>query len=164
LFSAAAGTTAAPPGLLYNVPPLTAATMTPITDAMTTDLATLAGAVARVAGASIIFIAAPEQAIPIAFWSPDFTYPVLTSKALPKGTIIAVASNALVSGFDAVPEIVAARDASLVMDTAPGAIGTTTQSTIGLFQSDRVSLKMRMPVAYALRSSSAIAWMQNTTW
>jgi hypothetical protein len=164
LFSATAGTADAPPGLLNGIAPLTASTATAPLDAMSADLATLAGAVARVAGPQIVFITAPEESVPIGFWSPDFVYPVLASKALAKGTIVAIASNALVSGFDPVPEIQAARQPELVMDTAPGDPVTSGQGTISLLQTDKVALKMRMPLAWALRAPNALAWMQSVSW
>jgi hypothetical protein len=77
--------------------------------------------------------------------------------------VIAIAANALVSGFDPTPEITATRDPEVVMDTAPAAVGGG-QQTISLYQSDRIALKMRMPVAWALRASSAIAWMNTVSW
>jgi hypothetical protein len=166
LFSANAATPDAPAGLLNGITPITASTASPVTDAMTADLAALAGAIARVAGSNIIFVTAPEQAIPIMFWSPEFPIPVLTSKALPKGTIIAVSSNALVSGYDPVPEIIASKQAELMMDTAPIdplPLGTA-GPIISLFQGDKVALKLRMPLAWALRAPSAIAFVQSVVW
>jgi hypothetical protein len=165
LFSSNAGTAGtAPPGLLFNITPLVASTTTPLYDALLTDLGQLGGAIARIAGNNVLFVAAPEQAIAIGLQAENFSYPVLASKALPPKTVIAIAPAALVSAYDAVPEITASREPSLVMDTAPGAIGGGSQQTYTMFQTDSIAIKMRLPVAYALRAANAIAWMQNVTW
>jgi Phage capsid family len=169
VFSATAGSDDRPPGILNGVPAeSTPSTASPLSDAMVADLATLGGKVARVAGSDVVFVAAPEQALAIALRSPDFGYPVLASRALLKGTVIAVAANAIVSGFDSVPVIEASREPELIPDTAPGEIvpagGGFSGQTWSLFQSDRVGLKMRMEAAWALRSPNAIAWMSNVTW
>jgi hypothetical protein len=163
LLSTNAATADAPPGLLNGVTPTTPSTATPLSDAMAADLAALGGAVARVAGGEIVFVAAPEQALAIKLRSPNFAYPVLASKALAAKTVVAVAANALVSGFDPVPEITASREPELVMDTAPGDPGGT-QQTMTMFQGDRLALRMRMRATWALRSTSAIAFAQNVAW
>jgi hypothetical protein len=169
LFSANAGTPDSPPGLLYGVAPTTASTASPLSDAMMADLATLGGAIARVAGDDIIFVAAPEQATSLRLWVENLDYPVLASKALAAKTVIAIAPAALVSGFAPLPEIIARTDPALHMDTAPAEIvgtgGAVAQpSVISLFQTDRIGLRMLMPAAWALRASNAIAWMNSTAW
>jgi hypothetical protein len=163
LFSTSAGTADQPPGLLNGVSATTPSTASPLADAMVADLSALGGAVARVAGSSIVYVAAPEQALAIALRSPDFAYPVLASRALSAKTVICVAANAIASGFDPVPEIVASREPELVMDTAPGDPGGT-QSTMTMFQGDKIALRMRMQAAWALRSSAAISFMTNVAW
>jgi hypothetical protein len=128
------------------------------------DLAALAGSIARVAGGSgIVFVAAPEQAVAANLMLEQEAYPILASSALPAKTVIAIAAAALVSGFDPVPQIEASRQPALVMDTSPGDIGTLS-STMTMFQTDRVALKMRMEAAWALRASNAIAYMTGVTW
>jgi hypothetical protein len=163
LLSTSAGTADAPPGLLNGVTPITPSTASPLSDAMAADLAALGGSIARVAGSSVVYVAAPEQALAIALRSPDFAYPVFASKALAAKTAVCVAANALVSGFDPVPEITASREPELVMDTAPGDPGGT-QSTMTMFQGDKLALKLKMRATWALRSTSAIAYMTNVSW
>jgi hypothetical protein len=169
LFSANAGTADAPAGLLNGVSPVTASTATVLSDAMAQDLANIGAAVARVAGKNVAFIAAPEQALAIALFAPMFAYPVLATKALAKGTVIAVATSALVSAFDPVPAIEASREATVHWDdSAPAEIvgsgGAVAQPVGTVFQSDSVLLRMRMLAAWALRSTNAIAFVQNVVW
>jgi hypothetical protein len=169
LFSASAATPDQPAGILNGVAADTPSTNTDTWAAMIADLSLIGGKVARVAGSDVVFICAPEQALAIALRSPDFAYPVLASKALTEGTVISVAANAIVSGFDPVPTIEASIDPEIIPDTAPPGLivpggGTFTNTTWSMFQSDRVALRMRMRAAWALRSPNAIAHMTATTW
>jgi hypothetical protein len=169
LLSASAATPDQPAGILNGVTALTPSTATPLTEAMVVDLSALGGAVARVAGSDIVFVAAPEQALAINLRSPDFAYPVLASKAIAKGTVIGVAANALVSGFDPVPVVSASIDPTIVPDTAPPGLivpagGSFTNPTWSMYQSDRVALKMTMNATWALRSPNAIAFMNSVAW
>jgi hypothetical protein len=169
LFSASAATPDQPAGILNGVTALTPSTATPLSEAMVADLSALGGAVARVAGNEIVFCCAPEQALAISLRSPDFAYPVLTSKALAKGTVIAVAANAFVSGFDPVPVVSASIDPTIVPDTAPPGLivppgGAFTNQTWSMFQSDRVAIRMKMNASWALRAPNSIAFMNNVAW
>jgi hypothetical protein len=168
LFSASAGSTDAPAGLLNGVAPMTASTATPFSEAAIADLGMLGGAIARVAGNNIVFVCAPEQALAVRLHEPLFNYPVLASRALPAKTVIAIAADALVSAFDTTPMISASRDMEAVFDTAPGDVvtagGVVGAPVASIFQSDRVALKMRLPCGWILRSPSAIAFTNATTW
>jgi hypothetical protein len=168
LFSANAATADAPAGLLAGVGALAASTASPATEAMISDLSTLAGAVARVAGSNLVFIAAPEQALGIRLRAPLLDLPVLASKALPAKTVIAVAADALVSGFETTPTIDASRDMEAVFDTAAGEVvsagGVISSSVASVYQSDRVALRMTLKCAWGLRASNALAWVNATTW
>lgn len=168
LLSASAGTADAPAGLLNGVAALPASSATPPSDAMVSDLAALGGAVARVAGTNICFVMAPEQALAAHLYAPMLSYPVLASKALPAKTVIALASDALVSAFDPAPMIDVSRDMAAVMSDAPGDIvsagGVVGAPVASVFQTDKIALRMRLPCAWAVRASNAIAWMSATTW
>ena len=56
------------------------------------------------------------------------------------------------------------------MDNAPTAIGTAgspnvvSAPTRDLYQTDSVGLKVRLGVTWALRTSGAVAWVQNVVW
>jgi hypothetical protein len=160
LFSTAAGTADQPAGLLNGITATTPSTQTIASEAMVEDLATLGGAIARVAGSNIAIIAAPEQAVSINLRLPQLAYPVLSSKALPKGEVIAVAANAVASAFEAVPRIESSREVAQAMDdSTPG-----TQPTTSVFQTDNVSLRLILPASWGLRASGALAYMTGVAW
>ena len=170
MFSVGPGSASQPQGLLYGVGASTKSVATDKNLAMIDDLSTIAGAVARVAGAGpIIFVAAPEQAASIELRFPkDIDYPVLATAALSAGTVIAVAANALVSAFAGTPQIEANREAELVMDSVPGEVasaGGLVGAPIGsIFQTDRVALKISMQTNWCLRTAGAVSWVSGTTW
>src|SRR5262249_25914307 len=120
--------------------------------------------VSRTAGNDIVFVMAPEQAVAANLMTENLVYPILASSALAKGTVIAIAMPGLVSAYAPVPELSATREPELVMDTAPVDVGTASQQTVSLFQTDKIALKMRMPLAWALRAPSAIAFMTGVNW
>jgi hypothetical protein len=159
LFSTAAGTADQPAGLLNGITATTPSTQTIPSEAMVADLSTLGGAIARVAANSIVLVAAPEQAVSINLRLPQLAYPVLAAKALAKGTVIAVAANALVSAFENVPRIEASREIAQAADTAPG-----TQPTTSVFQTDNIALKLVLPASWGLRASGALAYMTGVAW
>jgi Phage capsid family len=158
-----------PPGLLHAIPPLTsAAAGATKADAMVDDIATLATAVAPVAGNSpIVLVAAPAQAAALVMRSPRDFYPVLASATLPPGRVIAIAGRALATAFG-VPQIDASREAAVHMASPASELvdigGTLASPVLSMLQTGSVALRLRMPVAWALRSPSALAWMDAVTW
>jgi hypothetical protein len=156
-----------PPGLLYGVTPITAATGGGW-DAMTADIAALAFALAPVAGnGGIVLIASIKQAVALAMSLGGPAYPVLTSSALGAGTVIAVATQALATSIN-VPAIEASPNALLhEEDTSPlpinigGVMATPVRS---LFQTDSVGLRFKLPVSWALRSPSGVAVVEGASW
>lgn len=100
--------------------------------------------------------------------APRDSFPVLMSSSLSPGTVIAVATNALATAMSP-PVIDASRDSAIHMaDPAQaelvdigGVLATPYQS---IWQIDGVALRLRMPVAWALRSPTALAWMSDVTW
>jgi Phage capsid family len=171
MFSTRVGTADYPTGLLNGVTPLTASSAADKTDAMVDDLTALTKAVARIAGAGpIVLVSAPEQAASITLrYLKRLDFPLLATAALPAGSVVAVAANALVSAFGGLPKIEANSEAEIAFDTAPtdivtsgGAVATNVGS---LFQTDRVGLKIRMEAAWTLRVPvGAIAFVQGATW
>jgi hypothetical protein len=159
LFSASAATADAPAGLLNGITATTPSTQTIASEAMVADLATLGGAIARVAGNNIALVAAPEQAVSINLRLPQLAYDVLASKALAAGSVIAVATNAIVSAFENVPRIEASREVAQASDTTPG-----TQATTSVFQTDNIALRLILPASWGLRAPGAIAFVTGVTW
>ena len=92
---------------------------------------------------------------------------VLPNSLPTAGTVIAVATNAVVSALGAVPQIDVTKAASLHEDTAPGQIassGTMSSPAIAVFQNDVVGLRLRWPITWALRNANAIAQNGRVTW
>jgi hypothetical protein len=172
LFDANAGVAnLRPPGLLYGITALPASSATVPTDAMQADLEALLGAVAVVAGNSpIVVVASPTQAVAIGLKTyGSFAYPILVSNALPTGTIIAVAVNAVVNASGAAPQIDTTAAATLHMSDTPAPIATggamaQPGPVIATYQNDVVGLRLRWPLSWAVRDAHGIAWMQGVNW
>jgi hypothetical protein len=173
LFSNQAGNAAHPPGLLAGIAPLTPSTGgtgTNKTDAFLDDIVVLASAVAPVSGSGkVAIIGNLAQILSAAYrvFRESDKVIALPSSALPPGTVIAVACNAVV-GAMGVPEFETSTQATLHMSDAPTAIagsGTTLASPVSsLFQTASIGTKMHLPASWALRDPRGAAWMQNVTW
>jgi hypothetical protein len=167
--NAAAVTDVRPAGLLNSIAALTPSAGTNKAEALVDDVAALATAVAPVAGNSpVCVIAAPAQSISLQMRPPGAVpFPVFTSSTLPAKRVIAVAAQALVTAFG-VPEIDASRTSALhiaapASDVADSG-GTMAFPVKSMMQMDAVGLRLRMPCAWALRSPTALAWMDAVTW
>src|SRR5207302_1718596 len=122
---------------------------------------------APVAGNSpVVIIASPSQAVAIVLRTlGTFPYSVLASNALPAGTVIAVAVNAIVSAAGDGPQIGTTEAASVTMDDAPsGAFLTGGARVIASFQTDTLGLRLRWPISWCVRDARGIAVMNNVTW
>jgi hypothetical protein len=173
LLDANAGDATRPAGLRNGIGATTASAATPDSEAMYEDLSTLLGIVAPVAGSSpIIFVASPRQASAIKMRQPDFAYELLSSSALAAGTVIAVASNCLVSAIDPSPRIESSIETTLhYEDTSPlSIVGGTSGTPLpafqskSLFQTDSVALRLIMEVSWGLRASGGLAWTSSVIW
>jgi hypothetical protein len=160
-----------PPGLLNGIAALTPTATGPNqAELMVRDVGKLAASVAPVAGgdgSGIVLIASPAQAVALLIYSWPVALPVLMSSTLPAGRVIAVAARALVTAVDA-PQIDASREAAVHMASPAselvdigGVLATPIKSMV---QTDSVALRLRMPLAWALRSPVALAWMDSVTW
>jgi hypothetical protein len=142
------------------------ATLTSI-DAMVADLATLAAAVAPVAGnGAIVFVAAPRQAAAIKIRAPQFPHEVLSSSSLTAGTVICVATAALVSAINPTPVIESSIAATIHENTTPLPLvdGSAAAGTRSLWQTDSLALRLVLEVSWGLRSASGLAWTSSVTW
>jgi hypothetical protein len=169
LFSANSETVDQPAGLLAGVVAKTPSASTIVTDAMVEDLSALGGGVGRAADtSSLVYVCAPEQALAVATNLPSFKYPLLSSAALPAKTVIALATDTLVSALEPVPEIVANSEAEVQFADPASEIvtagGTVAYPVGSMVQSDRVALRMIMPVAWVVRAPGAIAFMNAVVW
>jgi Phage capsid family len=170
LFGTAAATAAQPAGLRAGIAGLTpAATGAGKDQIIVDDLQALATAVAPVAGNNnIAIIASPDAAVALQLRLLRDEWPILVSSALAARTVIMIALNALVSSVNGPPEIEATSQAAYVPDTAPTDIvsspGVVASSVISVFQTDRVALKLRWPITWALRDTRGLAWMAAVNW
>jgi hypothetical protein len=169
MFSADAGTAAAPAGLFAGVTPLTPTSgggAAPIESA-TSDIGNLFGALAsNGAGKAAILVAAVPQATRLKMVAgPKFDIDILTSTAMPAGTIAAIEAASFVSGFSSVPEFRTGRDATLHFeDTSPADPimgGTPVKS---MFQLDAISLRMDVQVSFGLRAVGHAQFITGCTW
>jgi hypothetical protein len=122
MLDATAASATRPAGLRAQVSATSAASAG--SDAMMSDLGTLAGAVASVGGLDLAFVADPASAVKMAFnVGPQFNFPILASKALADKTVICVALPALCATINPTPQISVSREATIQMDNAPAAGG-----------------------------------------
>lgn len=163
VFSTTAATTAKPAGILNGVTPLTAATGGGDA-AMLTDLAALAGAVgAKTTG--LAYIAHPAQASAINVRRGTlFDLPVWPTLAVAPGTVIALDPAALATAYGAVPQLQTSDQAIVQMESAPADTNPFNAPTRSLFQTDCISLRLLLDVAYAWRMAGACAFMTGVTW
>ena len=170
LFSNNAATADRPAGLLNGIAALTPAAAGEKAQGLVDDLATLATAVAPVAGnTDVVIVAAPAQAVALALRVPTaLTWPILTSASLAAGTLIAIAANALVSATDGAPQVDASQQSTPVMaDPAAEAVdigGVIAKPIRSSYQTDSVALRLRWPITWALRDPRGVAWMSGVNW
>lgn len=164
-FDANASTPARPPGLKYGVGASSASTAADLFEAVFEDMATLINAVSPVGGSGpYIFVASPGRIIGMKLRfaianEPNVSF--FASNAI-GNDLACIAASALVTAASPAPDVETSGAAALVMDTAPGAIGTVTP-TKSMFQSDSIALKVRWPVSWALRAAQGFAWL-TPTW
>jgi len=130
------------------------------------DLQKLAAAIAPVAGnGNIALVASPDAYAALVMRLPRAVeWPVLTSSSLATKTVIALATNALVSVVDGTPTIDARQDVDWISDTAPPSDGSLGATRYSSFQKDVVALRLRWPISWCLRTPAAIAWMTGVNW
>jgi len=171
VFSSSASTATAPAGILNGVSALTATAGGGL-DALSSDLAKLAGAIhAAGGGRNLAVFAAPAQATAISVLAPQSGLVVVTAPSLAAGTVIMVDLDAFASGFSGDPVVDVARDATLQMDDAPAdtlsATGSpnTVQAPIrSTFQTATWSLRVILRAAYAVRLPGAVQYITGATF
>jgi hypothetical protein len=139
------------------------------TEAMFEDLATLLSSVALVAaGFPIAIVTSPTQAVKLKLrllTTRDPGFAVLASSAVPDGTVIAIAANTLVAATSPSPTFDVSTNATVVMaNSPPGGTILGTDGTQSLFQTDSFGLRVRFGAAWALRSATGIAFLEDVVW
>jgi hypothetical protein len=137
------------------------------TDVMTDDIGKLVKAIAPVASGGFLIVAAPQQATALQLRIGRQVDFIRASDAVAVGTVIAIAPRGFVSIFET-PRVDATFEALVHQeDTSPLPIAsgaTIAAPTRSLFQTNTVGLRMITPTSWALRTPSAVAWMQNVNW
>ena len=112
-------------GLRQGISESTASTSTNRLEAMMQDLQTLIGSVSSIASnGPICVVASPQKAAAIKLSAPKpFSFPLFASSGLASGLCCAVACNALISAFDAVPTFEVSDQTTLHMDTSSDCFG-----------------------------------------
>lgn len=169
MFSTDAGTPGLqPPGILNGIAPLAASSAGGNYDNMIDDVGDIVQALAPVSGSGQpVIIAAPKQAVALGMAARD-PLSVLSSAALPVGTVVGVVPEALATVVES-PRLDASGEVgSLNMEDAPAEIvdgsGTVARPIMSVFQTDSTALRLIMPATWALRSSSAVAWVEGVHW
>ena len=160
-FSANAATAAAPAGIRNGIAALGPSANVDPFAAVFEDVATLIDAVALVGGKGpFIFVAGPGRAASFAMrvGSADSGLIPISSSAVGNDLIV-IAPKALVAAMSADPDVETANAATLVLDTTPGAAGTTASGEKEMWQTDSVAVKVRWPVSWVLRNPGAVAWL-----
>jgi hypothetical protein len=159
-----------PAGLLHDVAPL-APTSGGGLNAMTSDLANLAGAIsdAKIGGSDLVVIANPRQAIKLKLMAgPSFDYLILSTSALAPGSVVLISPAALAVGSQGVPELTASKHAiAHFEDTAPmpiSANGTIAAPVLSAWQTDLLLLRVKLNATWAVLQPGAIQHMANCTW
>jgi hypothetical protein len=168
LLGSGAGDAATPSGVFNNIVPLVASVQSIMSEAMSEDISRLIASVATVAGNNpIALVMSPRQAASMRVRT-DIDYETFSSSALADGTVAALATNALASIGDAVPEFSASTEASFHEETLPadlvGAGGAVAAPVRGLFQTDCLALRLRCSLNFALRSPKGAALITGVAW
>lgn len=170
VFSNQAATAAHPAGILNGIAPLTAtAGGGGGNDVLLADMKQLATAIAPVLGAGkLALLMHPAQGVALGMrLTRDAPNVVpLISGAIPAGTVIAVAINAIVSSLSP-PEFETSSGATLHMDNAPAPIvdgGAMAAPVRSLWQTASIAVKLYYGATWAVRSPQAVAWIQNVNW
>jgi hypothetical protein len=170
ILSASPASSVKPAGILNSI-----ASLTPTSGAneaaLRGDIALLVGVVGATGSANVAFIVSPTYALKLQTYRNVVgdNVQIRPSIAVPNGTIIAVVTDAFVSGFGSVPRVEASKDAVVHQeDTSPLPIGQpgniVASPARSLFQTDSVALRCTLDVAFCLRSTAAVAWIQSVTW
>jgi len=170
LFSSAAATAAAPPGLLNGIAALNPAGVAGDSlGNLRADLGSLAAAVAPIGALDLVFVASPGEAVKIlGSVGPRFNFPVLASSGLPAKTVACFAPIAIVAAADPQPTIRESREAVVDMQTAPSDITGGSPSpaihAVSMFQVDSSAFALVFDVTWGLLNPGGAAWMSGVNW
>jgi hypothetical protein len=161
-FSAAAATAAAPAGIRNGIAATAASTSTDLGfNAVFEDVAALMNGVGTVGGRgpfALVMGAGHGVTIQGRFSGAKDQFSVHWSSAV-GSDMIAIAPKAIAAAVSPEPDIEVTNAATLVMDTAPGAAGTTGTGEKAMWQTDSLAIKIRWPVSWVVRNTAGVAWL-----
>ena len=136
---------------------------------MLTDIKALFNALAaNGAGANVVLVAPLGEAASLKaqLLGPQWNYPILSSTAMPAGTLGAVDVTSFVSGFTSTIGFEVSKVAALQMDTAPTdplpiATGPSIKST---YQVDMLALRATMSISWLMRVAGHAQLVTGCTW
>lgn len=160
VFSSEDGLRDAPKGLLHSATSVSGAS------SLLGDMQALAAAVSANGSGQLVFVGPPSFAAAVGV-DAAIRATVLSSLAVPDSRLIAVDPASLIWGYGLAPEIDAATDAVVHMDSDPDQAvdsGVTAVPTRSVFQTDAVAFRMLLPVAFAKRRTGAVAVIDGGSW
>jgi hypothetical protein len=172
VFSPTAASATRPAGLLNGVTAITETSGGGQAAALK-DVQNLIAAInAAGGGSSTAIFANPVQAAALAAYFPgNFPYPIVPTPSIAVGTVIAIETAAIASGFSGLPDIDASKEATIHFeDTTPLAIGTAgSPNTVAApvrsaFQTDVIILRMILRCAWVPRASGLVQFVEDATW
>jgi hypothetical protein len=168
LFGSDPATAIAPAGLLYGVTPTASGGGTG-TEGVADDVAALASAIAANGinpdGMALITTAALALKLRI-LTSPKFTNEILSSAAIPDGTLIGIVPAGLATGYQGSVQLQTARETVIHMEDAaalPIVDGAPANPSYSAFQQDLLVLKLRAWAAWTIQPG-AIAVITGADW
>jgi hypothetical protein len=170
LFGSQADDGTTPQGLLHNVTPIAAGTGTGA-EAIAEDIGDIAAAITTAGFNSdnmTIITTARLAAMIRVLVSPTFDYEVMSSKAIPAGTVVGVNTDALMVGYDGSVQVEVSRETSMHFEsTAPlpivGTGGVPAAPTMSGFQMDQIAVRVRAKACWLIQPG-AIAFKQSVSW
>jgi hypothetical protein len=170
LFSTNASTASTPAGILAGVAPIAGSATATGADAIAADVGAIADQISQ-AGINpdeMILITSPKCATKLkTLVGPKFNYEIFTSYAIPSDTVIGVAPEALILGYDGSVQFDVSREVAVHYDdTAPLQIasgGTMASPIYSAFQQDLIVIRLRAKAAWTVQSGG-VAWAQTVKW
>jgi Phage capsid family len=170
LFDQAPGDSSRPAGIRNGIAAEAASTATDPATALLNDLSKLAGKVSALGG-PITYIAAHTRANLMRLKASNALdgFSVLGTIGVAATDLLAVATDALASSLGGI-DLDTKRSATLHEETAPlplstpGTPPTVAAPTRSLWQTDSVSVKVRLAATWALRDSRGVSWTTGVAW
>jgi hypothetical protein len=167
-FDANAGDAVRPPGLLFGVTPITAATAGAyLQETIAKDLSNLVGAIgaAGIDPSDVVYVSGPRE---VSLMQNLADVDAIMSLGVPAKTVIAVAVSGVASGYRGPVEIDISRESVLHFEaSSPGEIvstpGVSATPSKSLFQSGLIAVRVRANAAWAA-APGAVAYTTGVNW